>query len=386
MTEPSAIINLESMSKYLFDLIVRIALVFFISVPLLCTGQSAKHYYKLATKANDSLQYEKAVLLLDSAIFLKPKYKKALLTRGEIAYQHGNYIEALTDFETVLELNSMNLSVRILTLKTLIKLEKYEDAIQHINYCISKDPSFAEPHMYRGDIYFIEGNCESAAVKYVVAQKKFKRLDGILLRKARVYAMMGKMCLALKYYNLAVDKHQDDVDLIFERAEFILFYQGIKDSKAEFKKVLSMDSSNYNAAINAGIGSLFEHKFEDANSFFSLAIKINSTAYKAYYQRAFCNFKSGADQHVVLQDLYKVLVIFPNYAPAKEMISFIEDGTFTEYSKLIISVREVAYGFDEFSQSGRPDSFSFLEGCKSGFNTTTHGTTALHTWSTWDEE
>lgn len=370
--------------KGLTHLVVFLAFVISAS----CEAKSAKSYVKLADHAADSMQIRQAVLFLDSALMLKPNYKKALFKRGELLYNKANYKEALKDFGKILDMNSMKWSSYINVAKTLIKLEYYEQAAEVLDKCIAKNPSYASSYMYKGDIEMQKGNCKTARVYYKKAHVLFPDLDGIFIRKARLYRNYNNSCLTLKYYNLAANRNPENIEYQFERAEFYLLGVGIRDSRIAFQNILLSDSNHVKATLGMGLGYVFAGNFEEALVYFEKAITMKPNSCTALYNRAFCKLQLKRDTLGIVGDLKVILKLDPKNNGALELLNLVENGVETSYSKRIVGVRNEVYFLTNYSPYGRGVgmNFNWFKGCQAGHNTQTYGETILNTWTTWNEE
>lgn len=84
-------------------------LIIVLTINISCDSKSAETYYKEAKELCERHKWEEAVVLLDKAIEIKPKFRLALIERGfGKAMWLEKYEEGIKDFEKVLEVDPDN--------------------------------------------------------------------------------------------------------------------------------------------------------------------------------------------------------------------------------------------------------------------------------------
>lgn len=193
-----------------------------------------------------------AILDLDKAIHLNPKFVDAYLLRGKIYCIADNDI-CIEDFKKVIEIKKDTMDAYLWLARYHAYLKKEKDmniAIDYLNLAIQVKPDFLES-------YF---------------------------EKASIYQRYNRKEMALDVYNLILKKDPNSKRAMHSRANVRFDLKDYKNAKSDYLLVPEKDNWIYN---QIGIVETYLSEWESAEKYFSIAIdKSKYFQSDFYYNRA----------------------------------------------------------------------------------------------------
>jgi tetratricopeptide (TPR) repeat protein len=145
------------------------------------------------------------------------------LNRGELHYQHEEYLLALTDFKETYDLGFIDTRIHLGMAKSLLKLKQYEESISYVNQIIKTSPNHVVALRLKGDILFEMEAYGSAAEYYeLVIQHADKTFTENYLEAANAWAntdLPNKLELSIKILQKGID----------DLGPLLVFYQAISE-------------------------------------------------------------------------------------------------------------------------------------------------------------
>ena len=125
----------------------------------------ATNYVEIACSFTDS-EFAKQLELCDKSLMNYNNYVNAWLTKGEIFALQNNFDEAITCFNKVLELDSLNYRTFDYIGSLYSRQNKSTDAITHFTKAISCNPNDPQPYMHRAEEYLKIDNVDDAMADF----------------------------------------------------------------------------------------------------------------------------------------------------------------------------------------------------------------------------
>jgi tetratricopeptide (TPR) repeat protein len=104
------------------------------------------------------------ILLIALVIALTPQSSEEYFGLGLNAYNKGNYGEAALLFTKAVEADTTSISARFNRATAYLRLQRYGDALNDLNWCISRQPDRIAHRMQRAVIHAETGNTQQALV------------------------------------------------------------------------------------------------------------------------------------------------------------------------------------------------------------------------------
>ena len=111
---------------------------------------SAEAYFNRGVAKAELGKYSEAITDFDTAIQLNPKNVRSYNDRGVAKAELGRYVEAITDFDTAIQRDPENVRSYQNRGKVNAELGKYSEAIADFNAAIQLNPNYAEAYSSRG--------------------------------------------------------------------------------------------------------------------------------------------------------------------------------------------------------------------------------------------
>jgi len=227
-------------------------------------------------------KWNEAIESLDHSLLIKPLYLDALLERGKMFFERGNYRKAIADFNVAVENFSRNNLTWYYKGRALIGLELYDEALSAIEqgFSLSGD-QVPEGYHFRGLLRFKEGDDQKALADY-------------------------NQALTL---DAAYDPARNEL-------AYLLLKQGkYKEALETFNVVLSHDNRNVTASCGAGLANCFLAKYDIALKQFTQTLQLDNESAAAYYGRGITYVRMKRTNEA-LADLNKALDVSPDYPEA----------------------------------------------------------------------
>lgn len=151
-------------------------------------------------------RYPEAIVALNKAIALNPRYVWAYKERGAVYSDQRNYEPAITDYDKAIELDPADKFAYALKGSALGMLKRRREAIGFLDKAIELDPRYVWAYTERGNFYSDDGKYETAIADY----------DQAISLDAKYKFAYGQKALALrglKRYDKALDALRQAIDI-----------------------------------------------------------------------------------------------------------------------------------------------------------------------------
>ncbi len=241
-------------------------------------------YLKKAELLFELERYQKAKESLLIYTEADPFNFSAILLDIKIKMQEGDYKEALSIAENLF-MNNLKESIEFNELlSSLYSIdEDYLKAIDHINYCIKKDPSNVE-YAYKKGIYYFYFKDTSNAFRYLdyAFANGYKRNESIALY-ADLLIDSKKNAKALEVIEDALQEDSSEYDLRLAHAKALKENKQFKKSKVLTLQLIHEKVVDPFSYLNLSDIFIRTYKYDSALYYARKAIRLDNQLTQAYY-------------------------------------------------------------------------------------------------------
>ena len=220
--------------------------------------EKAKIIYELLRKTNpDSarplvgiakcLVYQdrisEAISILDEAIAKNPYYVHAFSLKGEILFNQNDLLQGLENFKKAIQLSPLNPFRYEKTVDIILKLQKYDDAIEILNLAIQNKLDFPPIYHSLSKLYYIKKDYK-LAIKYIKEALISEPNSTVYLNLLAIsYKEIGDTTEALKTYNIALKINPDDLTSLYNKGILCYSMNKLDEALKIFERIYAKDPS-----------------------------------------------------------------------------------------------------------------------------------------------
>lgn len=294
--------------------------------------------------------------VLSKQISDNPKNAELFYKRGVLYHQLGNDSLALADFQSAVDLDSMqakyfsaigdllfehkDISGSIKWIQRAVYLNP-DDEVAHLKmgklFLFTEDypKAFAEintvlrSNVYNAEAYFLKGMCYKQMRDTARAISTFQTAVQSEPRYAEAHMQLAMLYegkkdpLALKYFENAYRADSSDLEPLYGQGMYWQNLGNYAEAKKVFMRIIGLDRSYPKSYYNMGWMLLQEDSTEKALRQFSIAIQEKPDYTEAYFNRGLCQEILGKAD-LAREDYKQALVFNPDYKPAEEALHRIQ--------------------------------------------------------------
>ena len=142
-----------------------------------CRNQDAIEYYNAAIELEDNNNYEEAIIQLNKAIMLNPKFEKAYLNRAIDKSIIGEYESAISDLNAIIKLNDKAIEPYVWRAEYKRMLEQYDSAMLDIEKALGlkkpiyKGTDIVGPKEFNINKLYPDGNNYNIELEFIVFER-----------------------------------------------------------------------------------------------------------------------------------------------------------------------------------------------------------------------
>ncbi|GMU24755.1 MAG: hypothetical protein AMXMBFR13_48270 [Phycisphaerae bacterium] len=257
----------------------------------------------------DSQQWTRALLVLDAAIAINPNDSVWHAHRGELLDQLGRYEEAIEAYQQALELGCTALELRSLLGIDLVRVERYQEAVDLFEELASDHPDYEPAYCHRIAAYTRMGLHEQAEEMFYLAQQLdadcpncFHHLAESLLcrdeyeqavrcwkrvleidpdypqarqRIAWAHRSHGAHAEARDFYLAAIRQEPGDTELLADLGDLYVEMGNLARAAAKFEQVLELDPESARAHVMLGLIAAQQDRAEQAAEHLEAALRLD---------------------------------------------------------------------------------------------------------------
>ncbi len=295
---------------------------------------------------SQSLIWKDSLTLLTNIIQSYPDpYKYPGLTfiftnRGAYYLENQDFVKALKDFNTSLEINPDNISTLNNRGVMFYRFKKYDSALADFEKSYALDPKSPVVPYNKSLIYFAKGEYDFALIACEQTISNDPSYPKIYLQRGKIYYQQGKYDLALLDINQEIDSNPNSIDAYLLRADLFQKLGEHEKAKADTTQALSLDDNNAKANHKMALSLISLNQLDSALDYFNKAIALSPDSAEFYNNRGIL-YLQKKELKLALDDFNKALTLNPQYIDALisrgTILSDLKDtdAAFKEYSKVV---------------------------------------------------
>ncbi len=237
--------------------------------------------YQFLTYLNKAEADINQAIQIDS---INPLYR---FYQGKICYAMNETIKASKAYQKAIDLKPDYTEAKMKLAELYYIVTKHKESINLINSVLAADNSNALAMQLKALNYKDMGDT-AAAIRYFQAaiERDENDYDSHLFI-ARIYSAMHNK-LSIDYYNAALRIKPNGIDALFGRAVLYQRNKLYKSALIDYRKIINADPSNYLSYYNVGYINFETKNFNEALRHFKICVQMKNDFIDAYYMRGLC--------------------------------------------------------------------------------------------------
>lgn len=230
--------------------------------------------------------WKNSITLWTDAIEKDDSFPLAFNSRGDAYFVSENYVKAIPDFTSSIQLNYRTPDVYYKRGLARFRTQQYAAAVTDYDTVIILDNKFPDIYYSRGLANSNVGNYEQAIADYSLELKNNPNYAKVYNDRGVAYDNAGKLNDALSDYTQAIAHDSTSVKAYFNRANVYFKQSDFVNALKDYNTVIRKDSTYADAYNNRGsvYGNL--GKLNEAINDYTKAIVLNPKLKGAYANRA----------------------------------------------------------------------------------------------------
>lgn len=236
----------------------------------------------------------------------------SLYTKGTELYNQQKYKEAITTFDTVLELSPKFVEAYLNRGASFLKLGDYSNALEDFESALKLKPNYADAWSNKGAVFEQQGQYEEAllafnkAIKYQPNNHKGWYSRGYSLLHLTRFA---DSIIAIEQ-SIELQSQNYDAWLNLGSAKTCL--HSYLEALDAYESAITIEPNRSDAWLGKGLSLIFLERYDDAIAAYTHAIELKQELSIAWYNRA-CAYALKGNADTAIQDLEKAICLFPNW-------------------------------------------------------------------------
>ncbi|GHO95422.1 hypothetical protein KSF_054700 [Reticulibacter mediterranei] len=205
--------------------------------------------------------------------------------------------------------NIVNLSI------ALIKLEKYQEALEAFEQAISLDPNNARIFLAKGTLLIMLNRHQEALEAFEQAISLNSNKAPVFLVKGVILGKLGRLQDALEAYERAISLDPNNTNAHHNKGIVLGKLGRLQDALEAFERAISLDPNDADAHHNKGIVLGKLGRLQDALEAFERVISLDPNNADAYFNKGIALGKLGQHQNA-LEAFERAISLDPNNADA----------------------------------------------------------------------
>ncbi len=265
-------------------------------------ADKASNFFELGYSYKSLKKYDEALANLNQAIAIDDEYALAFKERGNTYYKMKEYEKALDDFNKYENLSEEIDDAVFFYNKgwTENDLEKYEEAVKSLKYCVDLDRSYSDGYAELGYAYYKLNQNSEAINNYRRAMELDKESDHIpILGIADVYFdNIKNYDSALVYYEKGIKLKKDSRSAFYRLGWCYNDKKRYQDALEPLKQAIHLDAEYKDAKTELGYAYYKLEKYDDALEQFNPIMNKDSKHQLSRYYAGFCYYMKGEQERL----------------------------------------------------------------------------------------
>ncbi len=252
-------------------------------------SEAYEQHYKLAFELGN---YQEAVSDLSNLIRLHPQKTVYYEKRAEAYEKLNKPDKALVDYRRAADLGSPNPKVYYKVAMDYKSKKDDANFLKYIDKAIEKDPSFADALYERGYYYYGKRKFGKAIQDFgKIYSENPDYNNDVILMLADSYAASGKCDKAVLFYDTYVKKtHSRNPDIFVRKGKCLHKQKKMREAIASFNKAIAYDAKNVEAYVERALVYDETGKEKMAERDFTKAISLDKKNPLPYFKRGLLKF------------------------------------------------------------------------------------------------
>jgi Tfp pilus assembly protein PilF len=242
------------------------------------------------------------------------------LTHGDYMLINNKILEARNDYNYIINRQAANTDAYLGLAKSYLIAGDFNKSFEYINIALKKNN-------YLIDAYLMKGLMYKSLKKWKLASSSYQTATQIDPNCYEAFLALGNICeaqedtLAIQYYNTALGIDSNGIDALYGKALYWQYHDDIPLAKHTYRKILHLDSANFNALYNQGwIKLVLENQFDSAAKYFMKSLEIEPKNVNAWFNMGLAEVKLKNTERA--QMCFKnCLKLDPNYTVAQKELN-----------------------------------------------------------------
>ncbi len=209
-------------------------------------------WYGLAKENYTLVKLDESLDSYNEAIRLNPDFTLAIIGKGRLLIDLGNYPAALALLARARELEPYYAIPYAYSSLAYLKLGDYLEAVEMADSALKYNSELKMLYFYLGEAYFAQEQYIEADFNYAKALKKNKKNSQAWYKRGKTQELMGILKSAKKFYSKAIQKDPTDADFYISRAELLMKMEKTKAAHSDYSKAILLDKENVGLYIQRG--------------------------------------------------------------------------------------------------------------------------------------
>ena len=202
--------------------------------------------------------------------------------KGQTLNKLNRYAEALSAFNTALEVNPKNDTVWYHKGHTLMDLGRYADAEEAFNEAISIDSTQVSSWCAKGQALTELGQYEDALAAYSRALEIDPKHEYSLANKSAVLFNLKRFIEMLDACEKGLEIYPQNLTLLYNKGTALLNLERYEEEIEAFDKVLAINPEDISALIEKSVALNTLRRFQEAMDILDYALSIDSKKFSDY--------------------------------------------------------------------------------------------------------
>jgi tetratricopeptide (TPR) repeat protein len=266
---------------------------------------------------------ENALRDINQALQIDPKNSAYLRTLSDIYFSMGKVEKCRETLLKAMEINPADNEAILKLSELLFYLKEYQKVLDYTSKALKNDEGIAKAYFIKGMTFKEIGDTAKAVKSFQIAVEKNQDYYDAYMQLGLLFSIAGNP-LAVDYFNNALNINPKSTEAYYGLA---MFYQENEQEKKAidiYKNIIKLDPKDKRPYYNIGyINLVYLKKYDDAESYFSEAIKNDPGYAEAYYNRGF-SYELAGNKKNAISDYKKALELKTNYEKAIKALNRIE--------------------------------------------------------------